>query len=96
MDLSASSIFLGLSGMIIGGLVSTVVFMVRVLPCRVTRNEVGQMLQSHPIHTRVAELEAKASWAMREMTSLGSIISGLRADVAKLTAVVEVLTKRIG
>lgn len=81
------------TGAVLGGLVTISVFAMKVLPQKVTRREVAEMISTDPLHTKIAHLEGQSQWSREELTAIRREIMGLRTDLARFTGVLETLIR---
>ena len=77
-----------LSGLV-GALVSLAVFIFKVLPQKVDREDVEKMLATQPLHYRVKFMQDLALEDRAELRGIKAEIVGLREDVARQTAILE-------
>jgi len=78
---------------ICGGLVTATLFALKVLPEKVTRREVEEMLDRQPLHTDMRHLRSLTDGNARELAGIREELVGLRTDVTRLTATLEAVLK---
>lgn len=90
-----SILYYAVSGLI-GGLVSLAVIALRVLPYKVSRREVQEMLEKQPLTYQYQFLAHMVESQHLELAGIREELVGLRQDVTKLTTTLELTLRDRG
>lgn len=82
-----------LSGLV-GALFSLAVLALKVLPNKVTRAEVQEMLKCQPLQFRYETLSRIVEGSQTELKGIWGEIVGLRQDITRLTTTLELTLKK--
>jgi hypothetical protein len=77
-----------------GGLGSLLIFIFKVLPGKVSRETVEQMLRGQPLQYQFEELRRRVDQTHETLDGIRTEIVGLRGDVVKLTTTLELMLAR--